>query len=56
MPKYFDKKEEKQYSEIKKSGKKRGMSDKEAKGMAAATVNKQRAKKGKTKKQTRKRK
>ena len=43
-------KRERQYEHIKDSAKERGMSTKRAKEIAAATVNKQRAESGETKK------
>ena len=49
MPKEWSKKDERQYDKIKKSSKKRGHSKDRAKEIAAATVNKQRKKEGRTK-------
>ena len=46
-------KRERQYEHIKESEKKQGRSTKRAKEIAAATVNKQRAKSGETKKEAR---
>ena len=51
MPqKAWSDKRERQYEHIKESEKKQGRSTKRAKEIAAATVNKQRAKSGETKK------
>lgn len=44
----WTKKDERQYEHIKKSEKERGRSDDRAEEIAAATVNKQRAKEGRT--------
>lgn len=49
MPEYFSDKDERQYKHIKGGYKKKGRSDKEAKRIAAATVNKQRRREGRTK-------
>lgn len=49
MPKEWSKKDERQYEHVKKSEKKQGRSPKRAKEIAAATVNKQRKKEGRTK-------
>jgi hypothetical protein len=46
MPKEWSNKRERQYEHIKDSAKKRGTSTKKAKQIAAATVNKERARKG----------
>lgn len=48
MPKSWSNKRERQYEHIKQSEKRRGRSLKRAKEIAAATVNKQRRKKGET--------
>ena len=48
MPKAWTNKEERQYEHIKSSSKKRGVSTKRAKEIAARTVNKQRRQRGKT--------
>ena len=48
MPKSWSNKRERQYEHIKQSAKRRGRSTKRAKEIAAATVNKQRRKKGET--------
>lgn len=49
MPKAWSNKDERQYEHIKKSEKDEGRSDERAKEIAAATVNKQRSKEGRTK-------
>jgi hypothetical protein len=49
MPKEWSNKRERQYEHIKDSAKKRGTSAKKAKRIAAATVNKERARKGEAK-------
>jgi hypothetical protein len=49
MPKAWSDKDERQYEHIKKSEKDEGRSDERAKEIAAATVNKQRSKEGRTK-------
>jgi hypothetical protein len=49
MPKSWSSKDERQYEHIKDSAKERGRSTKRAKEIAAATVNKQRRKEGRTK-------
>jgi hypothetical protein len=49
MPKSWSKKDERQYQHIKQGEKKLGRSAKRAKEIAAATVNKQRKKEGRTK-------
>lgn len=49
MPKAWSKKDERQYEHVKESESERGRSSKRAKEIAAATVNKQRAKEGRTK-------
>ncbi|WP_199193351.1 hypothetical protein [Blastopirellula marina] len=49
MPKSWSDKDERQYQHIKKSEKKKGRSDNRAEEIAAATVNKQRKKEGRTK-------
>ena len=49
MPSSWTNKEERQYEHIKDSAKQRGRSPKRAKQIAAATVNKQRSQKKKTK-------
>jgi hypothetical protein len=54
MPRSWSQKDERQYEHIKKSAKKKGRTAKRAKQIAAATVNKQRAKKGRTKTRTKK--
>jgi len=51
MPKAWTKKDERQFEHIKQGEKERGRSDKRAKEIAGATVNKQRRKEGRTKKQ-----
>ncbi len=51
MPKAWSKKDERQYEHIKKSEKDEGRSTERAKEIAAATVNKQRKKEGRTKEQ-----
>jgi hypothetical protein len=48
MPESWSKKDERQYEHIKKSAKSGGRSAKTAKRIAAATVNKQRSKEGRT--------
>ncbi len=50
MPKSWSDKDERQYEHIKESEKKQGRSDERAKEIAASTVNKQRAKEGRTEK------
>jgi hypothetical protein len=50
MPKEWSKKRERQYEKVKEGYKGRGVSEKEAKRHAAATVNKERKKKGEAKK------
>jgi len=50
MPKYFTKKQERMYEHIKDSEAKQGRSPAKAKQIAAATVNKYRAKKKRGKK------
>lgn len=49
MPDEWSKKDERQYEHVKKSEKESGRSDERAKEIAAATVNKQRSKEGRTK-------
>ncbi|MFO0832303.1 MAG: hypothetical protein U0637_10760 [Phycisphaerales bacterium] len=49
MPKAWTAKDERQYEHIKESEGKRGRTSKRAKQIAAATVNKQRRRDGKTK-------
>lgn len=49
MPKSWSDKDERQYEHIKKSEKDEGRSSERAKEIAAATVNKQRSKEGRTK-------
>ena len=49
MPKFWSKKDERRYEHIKSGEKNRGRSSKRAKEIAAATVNKQRRKEGRTK-------
>ncbi len=49
MPKAWSKKDERQYEHVKESESKEGRSSKTAKRIAAATVNKQRRKEGRTK-------
>lgn len=51
MPKAWSQKDERQYEHIKDSEKKEGRSTEWAKEIAAATVNKQRTKEGRTKEQ-----
>lgn len=51
MPKAWSSKDERQYEHIKKSEKEMGRSTERAKEIAAATVNKQRKKEGRTKEQ-----
>lgn len=51
MPQAWSNKDERQYEHIKASEKKEGRSTKRAKEIAARTVNKQRKKEGRTKKQ-----
>jgi hypothetical protein len=48
MPSAWSNKDERQYEEIKKSGRKRGASEKRAKEIAARTVNKRRRQEGRT--------
>lgn len=50
MPKSWSDKDERQYEHVKESEKEQGRSDERAKEIAARTVNKQRAKEGRTKK------
>ncbi len=50
MPESWSKKDERQYEHVKKSEKEKGRSEKRAEEIAAATVNKQRKKEGRTKK------
>jgi len=52
MPKAWSSKDERQYEHVRESMSKRGRSPKVAKRIAAATVNKNRAKQGRTKKST----
>ena len=49
MPKAWTKKDERQYEHIKESERERGRSSERSKEIAAATVNKRRAKEGRTK-------
>jgi hypothetical protein len=49
MPKSWSAKDERQYEHIKKSAAMKGRSTRRAKEIAAATVNKQRRKEGRTK-------
>jgi len=49
MPKAWSDKDERQYKHIKKSEKEQGRSEDRAEEIAAATVNKQRSKEGRTK-------
>jgi hypothetical protein len=49
MPRSWSKKDERQYEHVKDSERKQGRSTKRAKQIAAATVNKQRSKEGRTK-------
>lgn len=49
MPKEWSSKRERQYEHVKDSAKKQGKSTKTAKRVAAATVNKERARKGESK-------
>jgi hypothetical protein len=51
MPKSWSKKDERQYEHVKESEKERGRSTDRAEEIAARTVNKQRKKEGRTKKQ-----
>ncbi|KFJ04651.1 hypothetical protein [Bifidobacterium subtile] len=51
MPKAWNKKDEKQYQHVKDSELDQGHSNDRAEEIAAATVNKQRSKEGRTKKQ-----
>ena len=51
MPKAWSKKDERQYEAVKNSEKQRGRSTDRAEEIAARTVNKQRKKEGRTKKQ-----
>lgn len=53
MPKAWSKKDERQYEHIKDSAKDSGKSTERAKQIAAATVNKQRSKEGRTKERKR---
>lgn len=55
MPKSWSNKDERQYEHIKASSKRRGRSAKVAKRIAAATVNKQRSKEGRTKQRSKSR-
>lgn len=50
MPKAWSSKDERQYERIKESAQKSGRSARRAKQIAAATVNKERASEGRTKK------
>lgn len=50
MPDSWSKKDERQYEHVKKSEKEQGRSKERAEEIAAATVNKQRRKEGRTKK------
>lgn len=50
MPKSWSNKDERQYEHVKESEKDKGESTKRAKEIAARTVNKQRSKEGRTKK------
>lgn len=50
MPKSWSDKDERQYEHVKESEKEQGRSDERAKEIAARTVNKQRSKEGRTKK------
>ena len=52
MPKAWSKKDERQYERVKESSKKRGVSTKRAKEIAARTVNKQRREEGRTPKKS----
>lgn len=52
MPNAWSDKDERQYKHIKESNRKRGMSTDRAEEIAARTVNKQRRKDGKTKRQS----
>ena len=52
MPKAWSNKDERQYEHIKEGEKKSGKSTKTAKRIAAATVNKERASEGRTKKRS----
>lgn len=52
MPKAWSKKDERQYEHVKESESERGRSSKRATEIAAATVNKQRSKEGRTKTQS----
>lgn len=52
MPRNWSSKDERQYEHVKDSEAERGRSPKRAKQIAAATVNKQRAKEGRTKRAT----
>ncbi len=49
MPKSWSDKDERQYKHVKESEKEQGRSEERAKEIAARTVNKQRAKEGRTK-------
>lgn len=49
MPKEWSAKDERQYEHVKKSERAEGRTEPRAKQIAAATVNKQRAKEGRTK-------
>jgi hypothetical protein len=53
MPKAWSAKRERQYEHVKESEKKQGRSTKRAKQIAAATVNKERARKGEAKSSSR---
>ena len=55
MPSAWSNKDERQYEHIKSGEKRRGRSTKVAKRIAAATVNKQRSKEGRTKRSTKRR-
>jgi hypothetical protein len=54
MPKAWSNKDERQYEHIEEGEKKRGRSTKTAKRIAAATVNKERSKEGRTKSSSKK--
>jgi hypothetical protein len=51
MPKAWSKKDERQYEHVKEPEKEQGRSEDRAEEIAAATVNKQRSKEGRTKEQ-----
>ncbi len=53
MPRSWSSKDERQYEHVKESEEDRGRSSRAAKRIAAATVNKQRSKEGRTKSQSR---